>query len=212
MPVDTTGDPEDVALPTGEVEAYEVWAGAYWARSPSHLLVEGPRPTLYDCFNHADLLISDISSVVPDFVASGKPYVVTNPAGEPHEQIRATYASTTAAYLADPDPATWEPMLELVETVDPMAGRRAQLREDLLGPRLAHPVDRWNHAVDDLIRRARAAVAARRDRERGRRARVSGVRRARRPAPPGREPAPPLRAAATTPTAPPPPPARRPRR
>jgi hypothetical protein len=155
MPVDTTGDPEDVALPTEEVEAYEVWAGAYWARSASHLLVEGPRPTLYDCFNHADLLISDISSVVPDFVASGKPYVVTNPAGEPHEQIRAAYASTTAAYLADPDPATWEPMLELVETVDPMAGRRAQLREDLLGPRLAHPVDRWNHALDDLIRRAR---------------------------------------------------------
>ena len=38
-------------------------------------------------------------------------------------------------------------MLELVETVDPMAGRRAQLREDLLGPRLAHPVDRWNDAL-----------------------------------------------------------------
>ena len=134
MPVDTTGDPEDVALPTEEVEAYEVWAGAYWARSPSHLLVEGPRPTLYDCFNHADLLISDISSVVPDFVASGKPYVVTNPAGEPHEQIRATYASTTAAYLADPDPATWEPMLELVETVDPMADRRAQLARTCSAP------------------------------------------------------------------------------
>ena len=155
MPVDTTGEPEDVALPAEEVESYEVWAGDYWASSSSHLLVEGPRPTLYDCFNHADLLISDISSVVPDFVASGKPYVVTNPAGEPHEQLRAAYASTAAAYLADPDPASWEPMLELVETVDPMAGRRAQLREDLLGPRMAHPVDRWNDALDDLIRRAR---------------------------------------------------------
>ena len=212
MPVDTTGDPEDVALPTEEVEAYEVWAGVYWARSPSHLLVEGPRPTLYDCFNHADLLISDISSVVPDFVASGKPYVVTNPAGEPHEQIRATFASTTAAYLADPDPATWEPMLELVETVDPMAGRRAQLREDLLGPRLAHPVDRLEPRPRRPHPAGPRAVAARRDRERGRRARVSGVRRARRPAPPGREPAPAPRAAATTPTGPPPPPARRRRR
>ena len=71
-----------------EVESYEVWAGAYWSRTSAHLVVEGPRPTLYDCFNHADLLVSDISSVVPDFVASGKPYVVTNPADEPHEQIR----------------------------------------------------------------------------------------------------------------------------
>jgi CDP-glycerol glycerophosphotransferase (TagB/SpsB family) len=110
---------------------------------------------LYDCFNHADLLISDISSVVPDFVASGKPYVVTNPADEPHEEIRIQYPSTAAAYLADPEPAAWEPMLQLIETVDPMADRRAQLRTDLLGPRLEHPVDRWNEALDDLIRRAR---------------------------------------------------------
>ena len=117
-------------------------------------MVEGPRPTLYDCFNHADLLVSDISSVVPDFVASGKPYIVTNPAGS-RTRRSGQYASTSAAYLADPDPATWEPMLELVETVDPMAGRRAQLRTDLLGPRLAHPVDRWNQALEDLIRRAR---------------------------------------------------------
>jgi hypothetical protein len=156
MPVDTTGDPDDVAPPTEEVESYEVWAGAYWSRSSAHLVVEGPRPTLYDCFNHADLLISDISSVVPDFVASGKPYVVTNPSDGAHEEIRTQYASTSAAYLADPDPASWEPMLELIETVDPMAHQRAQLRTDLLGPRLEHPVERWNQALDDLIRRARA--------------------------------------------------------
>jgi hypothetical protein len=156
MPVDTTGDPEDVALPTEEAESYEVWSGAYWSGTSTHLVVEGPRPTLYDCFNHADLLVSDISSVVPDFVASGKPYVVTNPADEVHEEIRAQYASTAAAYLADPDPASWEPMLELIETVDPMADRRARLRTDLLGPRLEHPVDRWNDALDDLIRRAGA--------------------------------------------------------
>ncbi len=156
MPVDTTGDPEDVALPTKEAESYEVEAGAYWSRASTHLVVEGPSPTLYDCFNHADLLVSDISSVVPDFVASGKPYVVTNPAAESHEEVRSQYASTSAAYLADPDPATWEPMLELIETADPMAERRARLRTDLLGPRLDHPVDRWNQALEDLIERARA--------------------------------------------------------
>ena len=91
MPVDTTGDPEDVALPTEEVESYEVWAGRLLVPAPPRTCWSRARgPTLYDCFNHADLLISDISSVVPDFVASGKPYVVTNPADEPHEQIRAT--------------------------------------------------------------------------------------------------------------------------
>ena len=157
MPVDTTGDPEDVRPADGGGRVLRgVGRAPTGPGSSTHLVVEGPRPTLYDCFNHADLLVSDISSVVPDFVASGKPYVVTNPAGEPHEQIRSQYASTTAAYLADPDPATWEPMLELIETVDPMAERRAQLRDRTCSGRgWTHPVDRWNQALDDLIRRAR---------------------------------------------------------
>ncbi len=38
-------------------------------------------PTLFDCFNHTDLLMTDISSVVADYLYSEKPYMVTNSAG-----------------------------------------------------------------------------------------------------------------------------------
>ena len=59
------------------------WHAAYWrSQEPwRHRVVTGPLPTLYDCFNHADLMITDISSVVADFIASGKPYVVDQRAG-----------------------------------------------------------------------------------------------------------------------------------
>src|SRR3954453_2721690 len=51
------------------------------AAGSQHAIVLSSGPTLYECFNQADLLISDISSVVADFIHSQKPYVVTNAAG-----------------------------------------------------------------------------------------------------------------------------------
>ena len=48
---------------------------------PGHRVVTGRVPALFDCFNQTDLLVSDISSVVSDFVQSQRPYVVANPGG-----------------------------------------------------------------------------------------------------------------------------------
>ena len=50
---------------------------------PAHRVVVGPAPSLFACFNETDLLISDVSSVVADFVQSQRPYVVANPANLP---------------------------------------------------------------------------------------------------------------------------------
>jgi hypothetical protein len=153
MPSDTG----EVVEPSGEeLSAYERWSREFWGTRPAtHLVVEGPRPTLFDCFNHADVLVSDISSVVPDFLASGKPYLVTNAADRPHDEVREEYASARAAYLADPDPASWEAAFEAIEHGDPLAPARAELRTYLLGPPYDDPVKRWDEALDDLVARAR---------------------------------------------------------
>ena len=66
-------------------------------------MITGPRPTLYECFNQSDMLISDISSVVSDFIATGKPYMVTNPVGLTDDDFRAKFPSAAAAYLIGPD-------------------------------------------------------------------------------------------------------------
>ena len=82
----------------------DAWHAAYWrSQEPwRHRVVTGPLPALYDCFDHADLLISDISSVVADFIASGKPYAVANPDGRDEDEFRTEYPTAAAAYLIDP--------------------------------------------------------------------------------------------------------------
>ncbi|NEE08932.1 hypothetical protein G3M58_21065, partial [Streptomyces sp. SID7499] len=66
---------------TTRIRKFRHQAGAlYWDSLPvdAHHVVIDKVPTLYDCFNHSDLLIGDMSSVVSDFVATRKPYAIFN--------------------------------------------------------------------------------------------------------------------------------------
>lgn len=109
-------------------------------------------PSLYDCFNMADLLITDVSSVVSDFLASGKPYVVTNGADLPDEEFRERNPSASAAYLLGSDCEGLGAILASASGEDPMAGRRRELRRHLLGPD-GDAMARFAAAVDALAAR-----------------------------------------------------------
>jgi hypothetical protein len=106
-------------------------------------------PGLYDCFNRADLLVTDVSSVVSDFLASGKPYVVTNGADLPDEEFRERNPSASAAYLLGSDCEGLGAILASASGEDPMAGRRERLRHHLLGPD-GDAMTRFAAAVDAL--------------------------------------------------------------
>ncbi len=89
------------------VRATAAWERAYWASLPEweHQVVTDVRPALYGCFNRADLLISDVSSVVSDFLASGKPYAVANTGGLSETAFRAAFPTAGAATALTPDAA-----------------------------------------------------------------------------------------------------------
>jgi hypothetical protein len=128
-----------------------------WAAAEAlNMVVDSDQAPIYDCFNHCDVLIGDISSVVPDFQASGKPYLIPNTRSLDHEELRADSASSRAAYLLDPDPAGWETLLSTACGPDPMQAERHQMREFLLGPRFEDPIEPWRLALASLIRRANA--------------------------------------------------------
>ncbi|WP_219471852.1 CDP-glycerol glycerophosphotransferase family protein [Nonomuraea rhizosphaerae] len=110
-----------------------------------HKVVRGLEPHLYDCFNDADLLISDISSVVADFLASGKPYAVTNVAGLPEKVFHERYPSTEAGVLLGEDLAG---LAEFLDGEDTMACARAKLRTYLLGPEFPDGLARFDAAVE----------------------------------------------------------------
>jgi hypothetical protein len=135
-------------------QADEAWARHYWTTlsTARHAVVNGTRPTLYDCFNHADVLIADVSSVVTDFLATGKPYVCANPQGTDAADFRRENPTADAAYLLSPDCSEVAQIIELVRGPDPNEADRATLREYLLGPQRPPSIERWKTAMDVLIR------------------------------------------------------------
>ncbi|MFI0796346.1 CDP-glycerol glycerophosphotransferase family protein [Micromonospora rubida] len=117
----------------------------------AHLVVTGRTPALFDCFNATDLLISDVSSVVSDFVQSERPYVVANPAGLSEDEFRRTFPTARAAYLLSLDCGELEKILALTRRGnDPMAEARRELKEYLLGPAGSNPMDRFRQEVGRL--------------------------------------------------------------
>lgn len=130
---------------------------AAWAEAEGlNVVVDGSAPTLYDCFNHCDALIGDISSVVPDFISSGKPYFIPNTRSLDHQELRDSGASSRAAYFLDPEPAGWEAALADAAGPDSLKESRAELRLFLLGPYYPDPVEPWRVALTRLIDTANA--------------------------------------------------------
>jgi CDP-glycerol glycerophosphotransferase (TagB/SpsB family) len=126
-------------------------------------------PTLYACFDQADILVSDVSSVVADFVASLKPYVLTNANDLPDAEFRAAYTTAGGAYLLDRACTRLPEILDSVRAPgrDPMAAERRVLKEYVLGPDRPTSMERFNAAVDALAEKATAEQAERLDEGQG---------------------------------------------
>ncbi|MEV4478316.1 CDP-glycerol glycerophosphotransferase family protein [Micromonospora coxensis] len=120
---------------------------------PGHRVVTGRVPALFDCFNQTDLLISDVSSVVSDFVQSQRPYVVANPSGLPEDEFRRDFPTSRAAYLLSVDCGELEKILALTRAGDdPMTDARRELKTYLLGPAEANPMERFQEEIARLCR------------------------------------------------------------
>ncbi|MGW5672088.1 CDP-glycerol glycerophosphotransferase family protein [Micromonospora sp. NPDC003776] len=116
-----------------------------------HRVVTGRTPALFDCFNQTDLLISDVSSVVSDFVQSQRPYVVANPSGLPEDEFRRDFPTSRAAYLLSPDCGELEKILALTRAGDdPMTEARRELKTYLLGPDEPNSMERFRAEIGRL--------------------------------------------------------------
>ncbi|MCX2925450.1 hypothetical protein [Streptomyces sp. NEAU-W12] len=148
----------DVALHEETARLRAEWNTAYWNSFPDweHRVITGAEPRLYDCFNVSDAMVSDISSVVSDFIASGKPYAVTDSAGLGAEEFKRQNTAVRAAVILSNDAAGLAELLEAVRSpeADPLAGERGELKRYLLGPDEPTSIDQFNAAVAQLARKA----------------------------------------------------------
>ncbi|MFD5663106.1 hypothetical protein [Streptomyces hirsutus] len=148
----------DVALHEETARLRTEWNTAYWNSFPAweHRVITGAQPRLYDCFNVSDAMVSDISSVVSDFIASGKPYAVTDSAELGPEEFKRQNTAVRAAVILSNDAAGLAELLEAVRDpqADPLAGERGELKRYLLGPDEPASIDQFNAAVAQLARKA----------------------------------------------------------
>jgi hypothetical protein len=160
---DTSGINPNVHIELDRITAEQedsFWVAAGWW---THQTISGAMPSLYSAFNQADIMISDISSVVSDFVASGKPYVVTNLHDVSDEQFRREQTAAGGAYLLGSDCAELDQILAAVQGPGPdeMLERRREVTTYLLGPSEPDSMTRFNDAVLALAARRDLEVAAR---------------------------------------------------
>ncbi|MFF4014281.1 hypothetical protein [Streptomyces sp. NPDC001843] len=139
------------------------WNTAYWVAFPTweHRVIKGAEPRLYDCFNVSDAMVSDISSVVSDFIASGKPYAVTDSAEVGVEEFKRQNTAVRAAVILSNSAAELGGLLDAVRdpAADPLAADRKELKQYLLGPDEPTSIDQFNAAVAALALKSEARNA-----------------------------------------------------
>jgi len=139
------------------------WDDAYWGSFGwwEHRTVTGAQPKLYDCFNQSDAMVSDISSVVSDFIASGKPYAVTDSAEVGPDEFRRQNTAVRAAVILSNSAEEIDVLLRAVAdpAADSLAGARHELKSYLLGPDEPTSMEQFNAAVRALAAKAEARNA-----------------------------------------------------
>ena len=105
------------------------------------------------CFNHSDALITDVSSVASDFLASGKPMAMVAIRQATAQSFRREVPMARVSYVIKPDLSMLESTLDNLLGADPLAEKRQAYRTKCLGDALGP------QAADEFIRTAGAIVA-----------------------------------------------------
>ncbi len=106
---------------------------------------------LIDSFNSVDAMVSDISGIVVDFMASTKPLIMYAAQFTDPDAFRAAHPTARAAYVVDRDLTGLDHALDAALGKDPLAADRADLADHHLGgPDRAEPAQRFIELVEEL--------------------------------------------------------------
>lgn len=121
------------------------------ATGVDHRVIKGG--PINEWFNRSAALITDISSVVSDFLASEKPYAVFNHTDQDDAQFRAEFPSTSAGTTIGRDGRGIGEFIDIVTQVTPdeQVAARAQLATYLLGPQSARTLESFKASIDAMV-------------------------------------------------------------
>lgn len=106
---------------------------------------------LIDAFNSVHLMVSDISGIVVDFMASTKPLIMYAAQFTDPDAFRVAHPTAQAAYVIDRDLAQLDAALGAALGKDPLAAVRAERADHYLGGAdRARPAQRFIDLVEEL--------------------------------------------------------------
>ncbi len=125
-----------------------------------HRVIKGG--SLDEWFNRAAAMVTDISSVVSDFLASEKPYAVFNHTTLDDAEFHEVFPSTGAGTIIGRDGRGIDEFIQIVtrQAVDANADKRAELATYLLGPQEQRTLEAFQHAIEAFIARSDTDRAA----------------------------------------------------
>ncbi len=106
------------------------------------------------CINASDALVTDVSSVASDYLASGKPFAVVTMRASGPDAVRA-FPIARVAYVIERDLSTLSTALDRLHGEDPLAEQRRAYRRYCLGDHLGPD------AAEEFLRVAGELVAGR---------------------------------------------------
>jgi hypothetical protein len=103
------------------------------------------------CFNASDALITDVSSIASDYLASGKPFAMCAILSS-GEAFTAEFPMARVAYVIEPDLSTLEDVLDHLHGDDPLAEKRLAYRTYCLGDSIGpHAADTFLRVAGELV-------------------------------------------------------------
>ncbi|SFC32585.1 CDP-Glycerol:Poly(glycerophosphate) glycerophosphotransferase [Kushneria avicenniae] len=107
---------------------------------------------LYDLMNQSDILISDVSSVMNEYLYTEKPIIMTNTRHLDEKMLHEQFPSSCAAYILSTGEAGLS-LLQRIDSHDSMVDRRRQVCNDSLGDFPGGSLERFSEVIMQSLSR-----------------------------------------------------------
>lgn len=137
----------------------------FWQRTDprTHVVVDSGDIRLYDCFNAAQFMAADVSSVLSDFMASDKPFAVFNHSALPDGAFVDEFPSASAGTVISANGSNIDDVIDIITGAAPDNNQDARAAQHalLLGPSQPPATERFVAAVTSLVNQAEVRRASR---------------------------------------------------
>lgn len=111
-----------------------------------------PSVDIHDVMNRSDMLITDVSSVLNEYLVTGKPIILCINQRFSNAELEVDFPSSAAAYILRQRQVDMSSTLGKIHGADPLASKREWVRGESLGHFEGSALDRFKSVIQASIR------------------------------------------------------------